>query len=203
MALPGDTLGNSSSLMYDPVYEIGLESNWLDCATPTADATASMYHTGSGEAVGIHKTWDNGNKTLWLGFDPISLNSAPTYVWWGASVDGTIPQALDWFEVAELAIEDTPEFPTEFALYPNYPNPFNPVTNIRFDVAASGNVKLKIFNLLGEEMVTLFNEYTIPGQYNVVWDGHNSMGIAVPSGVYFYQLSADRYINTGKMILLK
>ena len=62
---------------------------------------------------------------------------------------------------------------------------------------------LKIFNLLGEELITLHNEYTLPGKYNVVWDGHNSMGMLVPSGVYFYQLSTDTYINTGKMILMK
>ena len=88
--------------------------------------------------------------------------------------------------------------PLRFNLYQSYPNPFNPVANIKFDIPKAGNVKLIIYDLLGREVQTLVNEQLKAGTYRADW---NASGFA--SGVYFYKLVTDGYANTKKMILVK
>lgn len=93
--------------------------------------------------------------------------------------------------------------PKSFGLFQNYPNPFNPTTTIRFDVAndmkrQTPNVKLVIYDVLGREVATLVNEQLQPGTYVVSWDGSN-----YPSGVYFYKIEVDDFVETKKMILIK
>jgi hypothetical protein len=88
--------------------------------------------------------------------------------------------------------------PKYFTLSQNYPNPFNPKSNIKFQIAKSGDVKLVIFNVLGREITTLVNEALQPGTYEVEWDGSN-----YPSGVYFYKLNTTDYAETRKMVLIK
>jgi hypothetical protein len=86
----------------------------------------------------------------------------------------------------------------EFILYHNYPNPFNPVTDIRYQISEISNVSLKIFDVLGREVSTLVNELKQPGEYTVRWNAED-----VPSGVYFYRLQTDKYNNMKKMLLLR
>ena len=88
--------------------------------------------------------------------------------------------------------------PSEYSLYQNYPNPFNPVTNIEFKVVDPGMVTLKVFDLLGNEVVTIINKDIEPGFYKYQW---NACGNA--SGIYLYRIKAGNYIETRKMILLK
>ncbi|NQU66978.1 MAG: T9SS type A sorting domain-containing protein [Candidatus Marinimicrobia bacterium] len=88
-------LGDGSTVMYDPGYEIGT-TNYLDGFEVTDDASAYLYDNASGFAVGVWKAWANGNKTVLLGLDPLSLNSDPTYEWWGATLEGPSKRALDW-----------------------------------------------------------------------------------------------------------
>jgi hypothetical protein len=84
-------------------------------------------------------------------------------------------------------------------LYQNYPNPFNPVTHIEFGISHSGEVTLKIFNLLGEEVVTLVSDRLPAGHYSYEWTPR--AGIA--SGIYLYRLHAGKYLETRKMILMR
>ncbi len=93
--------------------------------------------------------------------------------------------------------------PSQYSLNQNYPNPFNPQTLISFDLPKAGQVRLAVYNLLGEKVRVLINEYLPAGQHQVVFDGRNSYGEALASGVYFYRLSADRFKDTKKMLLLK
>ncbi len=86
----------------------------------------------------------------------------------------------------------------EFKLEQNYPNPFNPITVIKYQLKESGKTTLKIYNLLGQEVVTLVNEVQTAGEHNVEW---NAGGFA--SGVYFYQLKAGNFVVTKKLILLR
>ena len=88
--------------------------------------------------------------------------------------------------------------PKSFALFQNYPNPFNPATTIEFALPASGFVTLRVYNILGEVVVTLVSEKVIAGKYKYYWD---AKGLA--SGVYFYKLEADNFILTRKMILIR
>jgi hypothetical protein len=88
--------------------------------------------------------------------------------------------------------------PDGFALEQNYPNPFNPSTKIRYSVPVSGNVTLKVFNLVGEQVGLLVNQEQISGVYEVDFSA-----FGMSSGVYFYQLSVGNYTATKKMILMK
>ncbi len=88
-------LGDGSMLMYDPEYEIGY-SNYLDGIEPTDEAIPFLFDNTSDHAIGVYKPWSNGNRTVFCGFDPLSLNSSPAYVWWGASIEGPSKKALDW-----------------------------------------------------------------------------------------------------------
>jgi hypothetical protein len=88
--------------------------------------------------------------------------------------------------------------PASFILYQNFPNPFNPATSIKFDIAKSGNVKLVVFDILGREVSTLVNENLNPGTYQVSFDGSS-----FSSGVYFYKFTTDDFAEMKRMIMVK
>jgi photosystem II stability/assembly factor-like uncharacterized protein len=100
------------------------------------------------------------------------------------------------------------EVPTIFALEQNYPNPFNPYTTIKFSLPEQANVSLKIYNLLGQEVATLAEGEMPAAFHNVVWDGRNSAGAQVATGMYFYRIEAtgvsgEKFNSLKKLILLK
>ena len=90
------------------------------------------------------------------------------------------------------------ETPINYKLEQNYPNPFNPKTNIKFDIAKSEFVTLKVYNILGKEIETLVNDKLSSGSYEVKWDASQ-----YPSGIYFYNLQAGNFSETKKMTLIK
>lgn len=93
--------------------------------------------------------------------------------------------------------------PTKFGMSQNYPNPFNPSTNINFDLPKKSEVKLSVFNILGQEVKTLINKSMEAGSFIVDWDGTTDGGVHVSSGVYFYRLVAGDFVSTKKMMMLK
>jgi len=92
----------------------------------------------------------------------------------------------------------TISLPTKFELYQNYPNPFNPTTKIKYDLPVKAHVLLKIYDILGREVLTLVNEERPAGSYKVEFNGKN-----LASGIYFYMLKAGNYYSVKKMILMK
>ncbi len=97
----------------------------------------------------------------------------------------------------------TPEPPSAFQLFQNVPNPFNASTVIRFDLQVSGRAKLTIYNILGQNVKTYAEDHLSPGTHSITWDGRDDNGRAVPSGVYLYRLTTDRFSDSRKMTLLK
>ena len=93
--------------------------------------------------------------------------------------------------------------PKEFCLHSNYPNPFNPVTTISYDLAEDVYVELTVYNMIGEKVTTLVKGNQPAGYYNVEWDGRNSQGRIVPSGMYFLKICAGSYNKTNKMVFVK
>jgi hypothetical protein len=93
--------------------------------------------------------------------------------------------------------------PTEFALHENYPNPFNPTTQIRFDLAEMGNVTLAIYNMLGQKVKTFNMQSAQAGYHSLTWNATNDLGAPVSGGVYLYQLQTKGFIKTKKMVFLK
>ena len=106
--------------------------------------------------------------------------------------------------VVSLGALDVQSTPTEFALHQNFPNPFNPQTNIPYDLAESGDVVLRIYNLLGQEVRTLVRERQQAGRYTIQWSGMDDRGVSVSSGIYFYQVSvAGKFQDAKRLMLLK
>jgi hypothetical protein len=93
--------------------------------------------------------------------------------------------------------------PHTYALEQNYPNPFNPTTTINFSVPKTGIVNISVYNSIGQLVKVLTNDNYVPGTYQVTWNGTNSSGNLVSSGVYFYRLTAKDYVTTMKMVFLK
>ena len=93
--------------------------------------------------------------------------------------------------------------PFKFELRQNFPNPFNPETEIRYQIAENTRVLLKIYNILGQEVRTLVDDMKSAGSYTVKWNGKNNLGVKVSSGVYIYRIQAGDFISTKKMVFLK
>ena len=95
------------------------------------------------------------------------------------------------------------ELPKKFALYQNFPNPFNPTTNFKFDLPAQSDVKLIIYNVLGQEVVRVIDDNLKAGEYAKTWNGLNQHGKRISSGVYFYKLITNNHTAVKKLIMLK
>ena len=93
--------------------------------------------------------------------------------------------------------------PSEFQLLQNHPNPFNPSTLMEYSLPKAGNVTLKIFNVLGEEIITLVECNQPAGIYRLEWDGKDDLGSQLKSGIYVYQITAGDFVATRKMMLIK
>jgi len=213
------------SLNYDPYYETG-GSNWLDGVDAVASHTVNMTglsgvldSTGAPLAdaetynVMISGQTGTGGRSAFLAFDPIALNTQYMtphdvgYVWVGAhaySGANVSPLALAYEGLgAEAGTDDEIAMPNSFALKGNYPNPFNPSTNIAYSIDMNSKVNVKIYSLLGEEITSLFSGDVNPGTHEVQWNGVDNAGVAVASGVYIYRVEANNQALTGKMMLLK
>jgi hypothetical protein len=106
------------------------------------------------------------------------------------------------FEALSLPINPV-TVPTTFALRQNSPNPFNPATRISYDLAQAGDVRVTVFNVLGQHVNDLVDEYQEAGSYEVVWNGKDNNGASVASGIYFYRIKTTEFSDTKKMLLLK
>jgi len=104
---------------------------------------------------------------------------------------------------SDVEDEQTESSPNSFSLKQNYPNPFNPLTKIEYWVPKRSHIKVKIFNILGEKIKTLVDGEKERGLHTENWDGANQQGVPVANGIYLYQLQADEFVNTNKMILLR
>ena len=108
------------------------------------------------------------------------------------------------------AVENEGTLPLSFELYQNFPNPFNPSTTIMFDVPWQSRLTIAVYNLLGQQVVTLVNEEKSAGRYSLMWHGRNNDGAPVATGVYFYRIQAESlggqkqtFVQTRKLVLVK
>lgn len=98
--------------------------------------------------------------------------------------------------------------PVDFVLQQNFPNPFNPTTTISFQIpeitnGSAAKTSLKVYNLLGQEVITLVDEFKLPGSYSIAWNAKDKNGLSVPSGIYLYRLQSGNFSSIKKMILVK
>ena len=145
------------------------------------------------------------------GFFSSNASESNDYLLKGAfSCFGGIPQANGFWlgPFPPVFYESTgvghgTNLPITTKLHQNYPNPFNPQTTIGFTLATASNAKVVIYNLLGEVVRVLKDDLITPGYHHVQWDGKDSYGSYVSSGVYFYTLEGEHITDTRKMIMLR
>lgn len=95
------------------------------------------------------------------------------------------------------------EVPEAFNADPNYPNPFNPSTTVRYALPEASDVQVTIYNIQGQQVRALVQDRQEAGYYRVTWDGRDDAGRAVSSGIYFYRFVSKGLVQTQKMLLLK
>ena len=153
----------------------------------STQSTAISLQAGSSNSVVVEYSHNSGNSGMffrWSGSNPI--NVVPT--------KNLVPNT----DILEVTNELVYENPTEFTLAQNYPNPFNPSTNIEFSLPRSGQIKLSVFNTLGQTVQVLVDELRNEGSHTITFDASS-----LSSGIYFYRLEYDGKALVNKMILLK
>jgi len=110
-----------------------------------------------------------------------------------------VPRKDDDFIGFVTGIDDEISLPIDYTLAQNFPNPFNPSTKIQYALPVEGSVTLKVFNILGQEVITLINnELVTAGRHEVTFDASH-----LPSGIYLYRIQTDGFVQVKKMILMK
>jgi subtilisin family serine protease len=130
------------------------------------------------------------------------------YIWSYTSKGKYVSWYLDDIIVAgitETAVDPQERdlLPSSFELAPNYPNPFNAATTIKYSLPCLSSVNISIYNMLGQRVITLVAENQPAGNYRTIWNGNNAAGQPVASGIYFYSLTTEKYRGIRKMVLLK
>jgi hypothetical protein len=114
---------------------------------------------------------------------------------------GTLARPEGGEETQALRIVE--QLPESFALEQSYPNPFNPTTQIRYALPQPEHVRLVVYDVLGQRVRVLVDEYQAAGYHTVAWDATNETGSAVSSGVYLYRVTAGKFTSLKKMILMR
>jgi len=181
--LTGIALSNAS-------YGTGL----LDGVQNTVDATAVWSYQNQPYKSGIRTT--GAAKVVYFSFPWECLPQA-------SQRDLTMDRIIDYFGVAAAVEDPVAAAPVRTTLAQNAPNPFNPATVIGYDLAAAGQVELRVYDLNGRMVRELVNASQAAASYQVEWDGRDDLGRQLASGVYFYQLNAPGISETRRMVLAK
>jgi hypothetical protein len=159
---------------------------------------------GSGAVAELHFILEHGVDQVEI--NPIvmeSPNHSLTYYYNDYTDGGAEVRSVQPDVEAGPVVYSRDAVPGRFALHQNSPNPFNPTTSVKYDMASAGDVNIAVFNVLGQEVKELVNGYSEAGSHEVIWDGKNTYGEQVASGIYFYRIETEQFNETKKMILLK
>ena len=160
-----------------------------------ADDNINARATMDFDAAGNIILMENSNEHVFF-FSPPGEGATNSFTSTSAEAF-TVDEGLVGIETISSAI------PSTYQLEDNFPNPFNPSTTIRYQLAASGFTQLRIFNTLGEEVRTLVYDNQTAGTYSATWDGLNNAGQQVASGIYIYSLKSGDFFQSKRMTFLK
>ena len=179
-------LADGYDSQYDPDWSAAYRSGIVSGGDSNTVGNSSMYVT---HTIDLLDTFNTGD----IIFIRFRLLSDPAVVAWGWAIDNLNIQQTDIIEI-----------PEEFALAQNYPNPFNLTTTIEYDLPGESNVKISVFNILGQKVITLVDAFQTAGAAKTItWNGLDKNNIGVASGTYLYRIEAGSFSQTKKMVLLK
>ena len=167
------------------------DSMWLNYNDPNVEPVSQWVDIFSVDSLDIPLATMNGITEIWI------------YKYGCKLVDGCGGVGVK---------EESRTIPTGFSLHPNYPNPFNPSTTLRFDIEKSAMTEISIYNVLGQKVITLVSEELSPGTYSTTWNGLNAQGNPVASGIYYVRMASHQTASQGttkeftalqKLLLLK
>ncbi len=201
----GDVIGNGVNYLFTggivPQISrdiVSLVPGSVGTATPTLYYSGDSTKLAGVRVAGPSSSW--GVTYFGIGLEGISP----------ARQDSMIVRSLRYFDQLVVSVGDVggAEIPEAFTLEQNFPNPFNPVTTITFGVPSASTVKVTVFDIVGKEVITLFEGRSEAGFHSVTWNGANSQREQVASGLYFYSLDATvsdgrHFTQLRKMLLLK
>jgi photosystem II stability/assembly factor-like uncharacterized protein len=181
------------------MFFLDANTGWIGGQLASGAVPAFVLHTSNGGA-----TWSIQGGAAWSPPNPCPIQSNPTGLFfvdantgWMTTHFGDLVKTTTGSGVTAVSELHDVGVPSRFTLDQNYPNPFNPNTTIRFELPKDGYVSLRAFNILGQLVATLVDEYKETGIHEVRWNAQ------VPSGIYFYRLQAGEFMETKKMILMK
>lgn len=189
-----DTLGSGSSIFYDSAIEtfINKGKSW--------SSAYKVPWTAWQEATQWYQVWCDNDSSLGLKYDLIIEKNLKGTGMWALGYDGSRDEL--WNKLREKFsvsnINDNNKIPDKIKLFSNYPNPFNPTTTIEYEIPNHNLIQLNVYNLIGEKIAILVDDYKIAGNYSVEFDGSN-----LSSGIYIYILKVGQISYTKKMVLLK
>ena len=168
----------------------------LDRKTPITDwSQIASYVTHSelqGQGSVSHQT------TYTFTDNTVQENESYDYRLSDVDYDGNV----EYHSLQLMGVSST-NIPEQFILYPNYPNPFNPVTTIRYDLPDDAHVTLTIYDLMGSEVIKLLDGPKTSGSRSIQWNARDEQGRAVSAGLYLYTIQVGDYNKSNKMVLLK
>ena len=219
----------SNSIIWDnspnPIYF----REWIDPYNPDDSTLITIMHSdiqGGEEGIMTNANgvvyWESGNidsDPLFIGNTNYHLQEGSPcidagtalFVWKGDTLInmsetdyiGLAPD-MGAYEYGALSIgSGSKVVPKSFKLHQNFPNPFNPITTLRYDLPSNALVTLSIYDMLGREIIQLVSDNQQAGFKSIQWDATDSMGRPVSAGVYLYQINAGEFVQTKKMVLLK
>jgi hypothetical protein len=162
----------------------------------TMDVNIAEYWTIDGSQVRSLGSFDYGNRRI---------HTSLTYFFPDRNKKVLIAMGGIWVYDIEVEVSETDNtlLVTQSYLSYSYPNPFNPETTIKFYLQSDSFVNIDIFNIKGQKIKTLVNEFSPSGDHQAAWNGTDDKGQNVSSGVYFYRITTDNYTSTKKMVLMK
>ena len=174
----------------------------LWCMTPYSNRTFYRYYLSSDDSIPVSMPYlVNGSSTYasCVLAKNVGLTSFSYYEWYGHITGVDILSIKSFLQSYTLqTVQNHAQNVDVFSLRQNYPNPFNPKTVIVFSLANESPTTLKVYDILGQEIITLVHGVQSPGPHSVVWD---AMGC--PSGIYFYRLQSGAYVQTKKLLFIK
>jgi len=173
---------------------------WADKDTAQGLLHVNIKLSGNGEQIGLAQQTETG----FVYIDSLNFDTQTADVSYGRYPDGD--KSKSYFtqptpgseNIVPISVMEDHQIPINTRLEQNFPNPFNPITTIHFQISTTEIVTLKIYDILGKEVAALINKKMLGGSYEIEFNGHN-----LPGGVYFYKMRAGKFVDTKKLLLIK